>query len=347
MPFSSNSSLVRDVHGRPLGQLRISVTDRCNLRCQYCMPEMRYHWLPRANLLSYEEIARLAGIFSGLGVNKVRLTGGEPLLRRDLDRLVRLLAANECITDLALTTNGILLDQSAQALASAGLSRITVSLDTLDPGRFRALTRQDLHARVLEGIRAVKPAGLRALKLDTVLIHGFNDDELLDMIEFARAAEAEIRFIEYMDVGGATLWSARQVVSRKEILERIERRYGSIEPVPGDPAAPAERFALPDRHTFGIIASVTSPFCSACNRSRLTADGLWYLCLYAAQGMDLRSLLRSSASDEEIAQRLANVWAKRIDRGAEERQQARSRGPFIPIETLQDDPHLEMHTRGG
>jgi cyclic pyranopterin phosphate synthase len=347
MPFPSHSPALLDALGRPLGQLRVSVTDRCNLRCRYCMPEKEYRWLPRANLLSYEEIARLANLFAGLGVAKVRLTGGEPLLRRDADRLVHLLAANERIADLALTTNGILLAESAQALARAGLSRITVSLDTLDPRRFRALTRQDLHERVVEGIRAAKLAGFRLLKLDTVLIRGFNDDELFDLVEFARSAGAEIRFIEYMDVGGATLWSADQVVSRKEILERIEKRYGAPEPLAGDPAAPAQRFALSDGLTFGIIASVTAPFCRTCNRSRLTADGMWYLCLYATQGVDLRARLRSSASDEEIAQQMAATWATRTDRGAEARNEARSRGPLIPLETLRRDPHLEMHTRGG
>ncbi|HVB99313.1 MAG TPA: GTP 3',8-cyclase MoaA [Candidatus Dormibacteraeota bacterium] len=347
MPSPSDSTLFRDALGRPLGQLRVSVTDRCNLRCRYCMPEKDYHWLPHGDLLRYEEIARLAAIFAGAGVGKVRLTGGEPLLRRDIAELVRLLAAIGRIGDLALTTNGILLAESAAALRRAGLSRITVSLDTLDPRRFRELTRQDLHERVIEGIRAAGAAGFPGLKLDTVLIRGFNDDELFPMIEFARAAGAEVRFIEYMDVGGATLWSAGQVVSRAEILARIESRYGPPAPLVRDPSAPAERFALPGGGSFGIIASVTSPFCATCDRSRLTADGVWYLCLYALHGVDLRAPLRGGASDEEIAQQLAAVWAARTDRGAEERQQARSRGPLVPLESLRRDPHLEMHTRGG
>ncbi|HVB33830.1 MAG TPA: GTP 3',8-cyclase MoaA [Patescibacteria group bacterium] len=347
MPFPSDTPLLRDALGRPLGQLRVSVTDRCNLRCRYCMPEKEYHWLPHGDLLRYEEIARLAAVFADAGVGKVRLTGGEPLLRRDIGELVRLLAAIEGIGDLALTTNGILLAESAAALRRAGLLRVTVSLDTLDPRRFRALTGQNLHQRVLEGIRAASVSGFRALKLDTVLIRGFNDDELFPMIEFARAAGAEVRFIEYMDVGGATLWSADQVVSRAELLARIESRYGRPEPLVRDPAAPAERFALPDGFTFGIIASVTAPFCATCDRSRLTADGIWYLCLYALQGIDLRGPLRDGASDQEIAQRLAAVWKARTDRGAQERHQARSRGPLVTLESLQRDPHLEMHTRGG
>ena len=292
----------RDTLGRPLRNLRLSVTDRCNLRCQYCMPEEDYVWLPREAILHFEEISALVEVFIGLGVDKVRLTGGEPLLRRDLPTLVRLLAAKPGLRDLAITTNAVLLADQAQALKDAGLHRVTVSLDTLKPERFAALTRRPTHAQVLEGIAAASGAGLTGTKLDTVVMRGVNDDELGDLIEFGRRVPAEVRFIEYMDVGGATRWSMDKVVSRAEILGVLGRRYGRIEPVPEpESTAPAERFRLPDGTVFGIIASTTAPFCRACDRSRLTADGMWYLCLYALTGTDLRGPLRRRASREELA----------------------------------------------
>jgi len=337
----------RDTLGRPLRNLRVSVTDRCNLRCQYCMPEEDYEWLPRQDLLTFEEMRELVGIFTGLGVDKVRLTGGEPLLRRDLPALVRMLARTPGVKDLAMTTNGVLLAERAPALREAGLHRVTVSLDTLRPERFRALTRRDDHGRVLEGIAAVGQAGFTGLKLDTVVMRGTNEDELAELIEFGRTHGAEVRFIEYMDVGGATLWSMDRVVSRAEMLEVLGRRYGPIEPVIEDSSAPAERFRLPDGTTFGIIASTTTPFCRTCDRSRLTADGVWFLCLYAQQGADLRSLLRGGASREAIEAAITGGWVARRDRGAEERRELGIRGPLLQIEGLRRDPHLEMHTRGG
>jgi cyclic pyranopterin phosphate synthase len=333
--------------GRPLRNLRVSVTDRCNLRCQYCMPEEEYVWLPREDLLAFEEIRELVSVFAGLGVDKVRLTGGEPLLRRDLPALVRLLAAVPGIRDLAMTTNGILLAEQAPSLREAGLHRVTVSLDTLRPDRFRELTRRDTHARVLEGIAAVPAAGFTGLKLDSVVMRGVNDDELVDLIEFGRRVEAEVRFIEYMDVGGATHWSMDRVVSRAEMLDALERRYGRIEPVGEVSSAPAERFRLPDGTVFGIIASTTTPFCRTCDRSRLTADGLWFLCLYAQRGTDLRTLLRSGAPRDALAAAITGGWTARRDRGAEERKELGIRGPLLQIEGLRQDPHLEMHTRGG
>ena len=329
MPSTSDPAPLLDSLGRPLGPLRISVTDRCNLRCHYCMPEEEYHWLPREDLLTYEEIAALAGTFAEVVVDKVRLTGGEPLLRRDLERLVGLLAANERLRDTALTTNGILLAESAERLRRAGLGRVTVSLDTLRPDRFLALTRQDMHDRVLEGIRAAAGAGFRKLKIDTVVIRGTNDDEIQDILEFGREIGAEVRFIEYMDVGGATMWAPGKVVSRAEMLAAVGQRYGTVRPLAAEDAAPAERFALADGTTFGIIASVTAPFCRTCDRSRLTADGMWYLCLYAQRGADLRGPLRGGASREEMIRLLTEVWARRADRGAEIRLEARSRGPLV------------------
>jgi cyclic pyranopterin phosphate synthase len=342
--------VVRDAFGRPLRNLRLSVTDRCNLRCQYCMPEAEYTWLPREAILHFEEISALVDVFLDLGVDKVRLTGGEPLLRRHLPELVRQLAAKPRIRDLAMTTNGVLLAEQAAALRAAGLHRVTVSLDTLSPERFAALTRRPaaVHGQVLEGIRAVTAAGFTGTKLDTVVVRGVNDDELADLIEFARRVPAEIRFIEYMDVGGATRWSLDQVVSRAEILTALGRRYGVIEPVPEpDSTAPAERFRLTDGLTFGIIASTTAPFCRACDRSRLTADGVWFRCLYALDGTDLRGPLRRGATREELRALIAGHWQARADRGAEERLAARQRGPLVQIAALRRDPHLEMHTRGG
>ncbi len=341
-------SALADRHGRLLRNLRISVTDRCNLRCAYCMPEEEYAWLPRAEILHFGEIAALVDLFCDLGVDKVRLTGGEPLLRRDVPRLVRMLADKPRLRDLAVTTNGVLLAEQAAALRAAGLHRVTVSLDTLRPDRFQALTRRTELARVLEGIAAVPRAGFTGTKLDTVVMRGVNDDELVDLLEFARGVPAEIRFIEYMDVGGATRWSMDRVVSRAEILERLGRHYGPVEPLlePGS-TAPAERFRLPDGATFGIIASTTAPFCRACDRSRLTADGMWYLCLYAQTGVDLRGPFRAGASVDELRALITDGWRARTDRGAEERLALRDRSPLVQIARLRADPHLEMHTRGG
>ncbi|HYB44754.1 MAG TPA: GTP 3',8-cyclase MoaA [Candidatus Methylomirabilis sp.] len=339
--------MIRDTLDRPLRNLRLSVTDRCNLRCQYCMPEEEYVWLPREDMLTFEEVAALVGVFSDLGVDKVRLTGGEPLLRRGLDHLVAMLAGNPAIRDLAMTTNGVLLAEQAPALRAAGLRRVTVSLDTLRPERFTAFTRRDAHAQVLGGIAAVGRAGWPGLKIDTVVIRGFNDDELGDLIEFGRGVNGEVRFIEYMDVGGATMWSFAQVVGREEMLRRLERRYGAIEAIAEDTSAPAERFRLPDGTVFGIISSTTQPFCRSCDRSRLTADGVWYLCLYATGGVKLGQALRRGASAEGLKAMIASGWQGRDDRGAERRLAQSARGPLIQIGELKRDPHLEMHTRGG
>jgi len=338
---------VRDTLQRPLESLRLSVTDRCNLRCRYCMPEDEYVWLPRASILTFEEMTRLVRVFADLGVRKVRLTGGEPLLRHDLPALVRMLAAVPAVDDLALTTNGLLLAQQAAALRAAGLQRVTVSLDTLRPERMLAFAKSARHADVLAGIRAARDAGFGRLKLNTVVIRGFNDDELVDLLEFGRAADAEVRFIEYMDVGGATRWSADQVVSQRDMLEALTRRYGPITTLAGDGRAPAERFRLADATTFGIIASVTAPFCRTCDRSRVTADGTWFLCLYAGKGVDLREPLRGGATDEELAALIRATWQGRTDRGAEERLGVADRGALYRIDSLRADPHREMHTRGG
>ena len=336
-----------DRFGRPLRNLRISVTDRCNMRCRYCMPEPEYVWLPRESILTFEELDRLAGIFAGLSVRKLRLTGGEPLLRHDLPALVERLARHEPIRDIALTTNGILLARSAAALREAGLRRVTVSLDTLRPERMVAFARSARHAEVLEGIAAARSAGFDSVKLNSVVIRGYNDDELLDLLDFARANDLEIRFIEYMDVGGATQWDMGQVVSRAEMLERIGERHGPVTPLPDNDWAPAERFRLEDGTIFGVIASTTAPFCRTCDRARLTADGTLLLCLYGERGLDLRELLRLGAGDGEIADRIRETWSVRDDRGAEARAALPDRGVLHQIESLRADPRREMHTRGG
>jgi cyclic pyranopterin phosphate synthase len=311
------------------------------------MPEPDYAWLPRESILDFEEIAALADAFTALGVDRVRLTGGEPLLRRGLPDLVGLLAARPAIADLALTTNGVLLAPQAASLRAAGLHRITISLDTLHADRFQSLSRVDELPAVLAGIDAAAAAGFDALKIDTVVIRHVNDDELPALLEFGRSRGAEVRFIEYMDVGGATRWSPGAVVSRREMLDRLSARFGPIQPLPERGSAPAERFRLEDGTTFGIIASTTEPFCAACDRSRLTADGLWLLCLYAHGGLDLRHPLREGATREELVHLIGTVWSMRADRGAEERLGSPAREVLIPVAALKRDAHLEMHTRGG
>ncbi len=345
LPLRPAAPLI-DRLGRPLRSLRISVTDRCNMRCRYCMPEENYVWLPRESILSFEEIQRLVGIFATLGVRKLRLTGGEPLLRQDLPTLVTLLRTERSITDVALTTNGILLAREAAALNAAGLDRVTVSLDTLRPNRMAEFARSQRHADILAGIVAARDAGL-GIKLNAVVIRGYNDDELTDLVEYGQTVGAEVRFIEYMDVGGATGWSQDQVVSRDEILRLLEQRYGPVRPVAESDWAPAERFLLPNGTPIGIIASTTAPFCRTCDRSRLTADGTWLLCLYGESGLDLREALRLGMSDQEIAGRIADTWRGRTDRGAEERAAVPGRGILYQLDSLRADPRREMHTRGG
>jgi cyclic pyranopterin phosphate synthase len=336
-----------DRYGRTLRNLRLSVTDRCNLRCAYCMPEEQYVWLPRGDILGFEEISRLVDVFTELGVDKLRLTGGEPLLRHELPKLVRMLADKPGIRDLALTTNGVLLADQAKPLRGAGLHRITVSLDTLRADRFVALTRRDGLDQVLAGIEAARTAGFRAIKIDSVVIGRTNDDELVDLIEYGRETSAEVRFIEYMDVGGATQWSMDRVVSCATILQRLAAHYGPIEALREESTAPADRYALPDGTVFGIISSTTAPFCGSCDRARLTADGMWYLCLYANRGIDLRAALRSGASVDEMKVLITGGWQQRTDRGAEDRLGSVGRRALAEAAELRRDPHLEMHTRGG
>ena len=338
--------MLLDQLDRPLRNLRLSVTDRCNLRCQYCMPEMEYVWLPREDMLHFEEINRLVDVFMSLGVNHIRLTGGEPLLRRDLSTLVDMLAAKEGLNDLALTSNGILLADQINELKAAGLRRVTVSLDTLRSDRFIKLARFDELKRVLRGIDAAYSA-FGGVKIDTVVIRDVNHDELVNLIDYGKSVNGEVRFIEYMDVGGATHWSWDSVVSRKEMLETLAAHYGPIDPIVEQSSAPADRYRLPDGTVFGIISSTTEPFCRQCDRSRLTADGMWYLCLYATRGIDLRAALRGGASVDELKAIITSGWSARDDRGAETRLALGERRAFVPVSTLKKNPHLEMHTRGG
>lgn len=298
-----------------MGDLRLSVIDQCNLRCRYCMPEAEYAWLPRADLLSVDEISLIVDAFIAVGVDKIRLTGGEPLIRSDLAAIIEVISAKvgdgSGLQDLAITTNGVLLADQARKLKSAGMRRITISLDTLRPDRFKAISQRGTHYKVIEGIEAVAAAGFTDTKLDSVVIRGFNDDELSDLIEFARNVNAEVRFIEYMDVGGATQWSMDKVFTKAQMLSTLGKKYGPIAALPKYDSAPANRYRLPDGTTFGIIASTTEPFCATCDRSRLTADGIWLHCLYALSGINLRESVRAGASANDVVQILQRGWRDR------------------------------------
>ncbi|MFC1640320.1 GTP 3',8-cyclase MoaA [Gemmatimonadota bacterium] len=351
MSEANRSNNPTDRLDRPLSSLRVSVTDKCNIRCRYCMPEDEYEWLPHDSILRLEETARLIGVFAGLGVNKVRFTGGEPLVRRNLVELIKLVSLDQRISDIALTTNGVLLQRHAESLRKAGTGRVTVSLDTLRPDRYKEFTRSPRFGDVLAGIDALRAEGFAGTKLNAVVIRGFNDDELIDLLEFSKAKEIELRFIEYMDVGGATRWSMNDVVSQTEMLEKVAARYGTVTPVvpTGDYAkrAPATQFVLPDGTMFGIVASTTKPFCELCDRSRLTADGMWFRCLYASDGISLKDPLRSSDDNRNVADLITSTWAVREDRGAEDRLLIPNRGAFRRSAGQCPGPHHEMHARGG
>jgi cyclic pyranopterin phosphate synthase len=313
------------------------------------MPAANYTWLPREDLLTFEELERVVRAAVSLGVHKVRLTGGEPLLRAELPALVARLAAIDGITDLALTTNGTLLAEHAGALRAAGLRRVTVSCDTLRPERMKDFARHDKVSDVLAGLDAAVAAGFADLKLNTVAVRDLNEDELAAIAAFALERGIEPRFIEYMDVGGATEWSSDLVIPRDEIVARLAERLGAPEPLRrgDDPHAPAERWRFAGRHVVGIVASTTAPFCRDCDRARLAADGTFFRCLYAADGFDLRTPIRAGASQAELTQLLRSAWESRTDRGAELRAALPDRGVLVPLESLQRNPHREMHVRGG
>jgi cyclic pyranopterin phosphate synthase len=324
-----------DTLGRPLRDLRISVTDRCNFRCVYCMPrevfDSSYRFLPHREILSFEEIARLARVFVGMGVKKIRLTGGEPLVRRDLPGLVAMLAGLDA--DLTLTTNGSTLVKHAGALAQAGLNRLTVSLDSLDDATFRTMNDVDFPvATVLDGIEAAARAGLAPIKINMVVKRGTNERDIVPMAERWRGSGHIVRFIEYMDVGSTNGWRMDEVVPSAEVVRRIAERF-ALEPIdPNYPGEVAERWRYLDgAGEIGVISSVTRAFCGSCNRMRLSTEGKLFTCLFAQSGHDLKSLLREGASDDEIRNEIAAVWRARADRYSEIRTAETARMPKVEM----------------
>ncbi|MBS3786375.1 MAG: GTP 3',8-cyclase MoaA [Gammaproteobacteria bacterium] len=311
---------------RPLRDLRISLTDRCNFRCSYCMPKAlfgaNHAFMPRRDLLSFEEITQLARVFVGLGVRKLRLTGGEPLIRRDIEQLIEQLAGISGVEDISLTTNASLLTrEKAQRMKDAGLNRITVSLDGIDDAVFKAMNDVGFPvAQVLEGIANAEAVGLAPIKINMVVQRGVNDQDIVPMAAHFRGSPHIVRFIEYMDVGNSNGWRLDQVVPSKEVVERIAAEW-AIEPVaPNYRGEVAERYRYADGSgEVGMISSVTQPFCGDCSRARLSAEGKLYTCLFASAGHDLRDRLRAGASEQEIEQTLRQIWSKRVDRYSEVR----------------------------
>ena len=337
--------VLTDQLNRPLSDLRISVTDRCNFRCTYCMPFDHYDWIDKREILSFEEICRVVRLAVPLGVRKIRLTGGEPLLRRDLPDLVRQLAGIPGIEDIALTTNGSRLSEMAGALRSAGLKRINVSIDSLDPERFKQITKRGDLDNVLKGLFAAQEAGLDPIKINAVVERGVNEDDVVDLVEFGRDHGFVVRFIEYMDVGTANAWRLERTVPKQEIVQRIAARFPLDAVGRGDGHAPAVDYVFRDgKGMVGIVASVTEPFCGTCSRGRLTADGRLVTCLFSHTGHDLKARLRSGAGDDEIRQWLEAVWSGRTDRFSADRLNAiQSPAGYDPGQ----HDKIEMITLGG
>jgi cyclic pyranopterin phosphate synthase len=333
-----------DTLQRSMRDLRISVTDRCNFRCTYCMPFDEYTWIDRNEVLSFEEIERLARLFIALGVEQIRLTGGEPLVRKDLHQLIARLSDLEGLNDLSLTTNGALLADQARDLRDAGLQRINVSIDTLKADRFRDLTKRGNLDDVLKGLFAAQKAGMSPIKINAVVIRGINDDEILDLVEFARQNGFEMRFIEYMDVGNSNAWSLEKTVTKKEILDTVHSRFPVSEIGRANGSAPAVDYEFLDgAGEIGIIGSVTEPFCSSCTRVRLTADGKLVTCLFAESGFDLKGFLRSGASNEDLREQITRIWSGRSDRYSDQRWEQVRAGGYQP----RDHKKIEMITLGG
>ena len=337
--------MLTDILGRPIRDLRISVTDRCNFRCPYCMPAEifgeAYEFLPRDEILTFEEISRLVAIFAGLGVTKARITGGEPLLRTDLHRLVGMLSRIDGIDDVTLTTNGYLLAQQAQALKDAGLDRVTVSLDSLDDDVFKGMNGRGFGTRrILHAIQTAREAGLSPIKINAVVQKGVNDHTLVDLARHFKGSGCIVRFIEYMDVGNRNGWKWDQVVSAAEIVRRIDAEM-PLEPLESNyPGEVAQRYRYQDgQGEIGVIASVTQAFCANCTRARLSTDGRLYTCLFASQGTDLRGPMRNGADDEELGEIITNVWRRRADRYSEERAE------LAPLQN--SPPKVEMFQIGG
>jgi len=354
---SPATGLLVDTRGRPLRDLRISVTDRCNFRCNYCMPkevfDKDYPYLPHSALLSFEEITRLASLFLAHGVRKIRLTGGEPLLRKNIEELIAQLAQLRTVDgkapDLTLTTNGSLLERKARSLKEAGLNRVTVSLDGLDDAVFRRMNDVDFPvADVLAGIEAAHAAGLSHIKVNMVVKRGTNDHEILPMARHFRGTGTTLRFIEYMDVGATNGWRMDEVLPSAELIERLRAELPLVPLEPSSPGETAERWGYADasgQHDpalgeVGVISSVTQAFCHDCNRARLSTEGKLYLCLFASQGYDLRSLLRGGASDADIAAAIAPIWQQRTDRYSELRS-------TLPADNTQGARRVEMSYIGG
>jgi len=342
-PLLPRSRLLADRLGRPLRDLRISVTDRCNFRCPYCMPRERYHeqyrFLRSAERLTFEEIARLTRAFLPLGVVKLRITGGEPLLRPGLPDLIGDLTSLPGIEDVALTTNGVLLAQQAAALRAAGLQRVTVSLDSLNPNTFAAMAGGfGRLEEVLQGIESAQHAGLNPVKINSVVQRGVNDGSVLDLVERFRGTDVIVRFIEYMDVGNRNDWQRERVVPSQELLARIHARW-PLRPVDANYRGEvARRYVFEDGAAeVGFISSVTQPFCGDCSRARLSSDGKLHTCLFATEGVDLRAPLRAGANDAELGELVRAVWEKRLDRYSELRDELRARGV----------QHAEMNYLGG
>jgi len=343
LPFPSQGR-EKDTRGRPLHDLRISVMDRCNFRCPYCMPRETFHenyrFLPAAARLSFEEIVRLTRLFVAAGVRKVRLTGGEPLLRSGLADLVGELSAIPGVEDLALTTNGVLLAQHAARLKANGLKRVTVSLDSLDPAGFRQASGGfDGIERVLDGIEAAREAGLDPIKVNSVVQRGVNEEGTLALLEHFRGSGVVVRFIEYMDVGNRNHWAPDRVVPSRELKQRIEARWPLVPAAAGYRGEVAERYTYADGEgEIGFISSVSQPFCGDCTRARLSSEGVLYTCLFATHGTDLREPLRSGAGDDEVLQRIRGVWRGRDDRYSEQRKALGRR---------RSDKKIEMYYIGG
>jgi cyclic pyranopterin phosphate synthase len=337
--------MIIDQLHRPIQDLRISVTDRCNFRCVYCMPKEifgpEYTFLPKKELLTFEEMQRLVRLFAACGVTKIRITGGEPLLRSDLPQFIRMIRHTEGITDIALTTNGVLLAQYASALKEAGLQRVTVSLDSLDDERFGRMNGVGMRVQtVLDGIAAAAQVGL-PVKINTVIQKGFNDQDILPMAAYFQETEYVLRFIEYMDVGNTNGWNMDKVITKKEIVAQIHQAM-PIEPIdPHYVGEVASRFRyVGTTKEIGVISSVSDAFCSTCTRARLSAEGSLYTCLFATSGSDLRTHLRSGISDEQLLERITSIWNQREDQYSSQRKEAMGQG-------LERKPKIEMSYIGG
>ena len=337
-------SPIRDHLGRPLKDLRISVMDRCNFRCIYCMPEEKFHsrfnFLKSSERLSFDEILRVTKLFSDLGVSKIRITGGEPLLRVNLSELIGDLSTLKKIEDIALTTNGVLLKKYSEELKACGLNRITVSLDSIDPDQFKKMTggRGNLET-VLEGINEALSVGFKKVKINAVIKRGINDDQVIEMVDYFKEQSVIIRFIEYMDVGNLNQWKLNETVGSDEVIKKLSEKW-QLEPLDQNyEGETAQRYQISGSETeIGLISSVTKPFCGSCTRARLSSDGKLYNCLFASQGKDIRSWIRNGKSDEFIKNELASIWKERRDRYSELRYSDK---------TDKTDEKVEMYYIGG